>query len=78
QQTKKLKYFNKSEFSVVTNNNIEVEPELILNQNFNILNTTIYIFYDLSKSESNESKSDKSKSDESESNKSELGSENLF
>ncbi|CAG8598873.1 4913_t:CDS:2 [Racocetra fulgida] len=78
-QAKKLKYSNKSEFSVVTNNNnIEVESELILNQNFNILNTAIYIPYDLSESESNESESDESESNESESNESGLGSENLF
>ncbi|CAG8728281.1 16686_t:CDS:1, partial [Cetraspora pellucida] len=78
-QAKKLKYSNKSEFSVVTNNNnIEVESELVLNQNFNTLNTAIYIPYDLSESESNESESNESEFNKSESNESGLESENLF
>ncbi|CAG8707520.1 1003_t:CDS:2 [Cetraspora pellucida] len=78
-QAKKLKYSNKSESSIVTNNNnIEVESELVLNQNFNTLNTAIYIPYDLSESESNESESTESGFNESESNESGLESENLF
>ncbi|CAG8550082.1 3211_t:CDS:2, partial [Dentiscutata erythropus] len=78
-QAKKLKYSNKFESSIATNNiDIEVESESILNQNFNTLNAVIYIPYDLSETESNKSESNESEYNKSGSNKSKSESENLF